>query len=93
MCVLVVYRVVLCVWFCLILIVFVCVFFSLFVRVSMISVCVCMCGCVSDILCVRETPAQCTLVYSTCHRCTNAFALAQTVPQNRVISVMVAERR
>ena len=30
---------------------------------------------------------------STCHRCTNAFALAHVVPQNRVPFVMVAERR
>ena len=30
------------------------------------------------------TLAQCTLVYSICHRCTDAFALAQVVPQNRV---------
>ena len=90
---LVVYRVVFCLCSCLFLNVFVCVFFSLFVRVSVISVRVCMCGCVSDILFVHVTPAQCTLVYSTCHRCTNAFALAQIVPQNRVLSVMVAERR
>ena len=70
----------------------VCLRIFLFVCVSVTSVCVCMCGCVSDILCVHVTPAQCTQVYSTCHRCTNAFALAQIVPQNRVLSVMVAER-
>ena len=30
---------------------------------------------------------------SACHRCTNAFALAQVAPQNRIAFVMVSERR
>ena len=32
---------------------------------------------------VHFTLSQCALVYNTCHRSTNAFALAQVVPQNR----------
>ena len=28
--------------------------------------------------------SQCALFYNTCHRSTNAFALAQVVPQNRL---------
>ena len=41
---------------------------------------------------VHFTPAQCTLVDSSCHRCTSEFALAQVVPQNSVPLNMVAER-
>ena len=62
------------------------------VNLTRVCVCVCVCACLSDTLCSHFTPAHCTLVNSTCHRCTNAFALAQVVPQNRVPFDMVAER-
>ena len=39
---------------------------------------------VSVSLQVQFTLAHCTLVFSTCHRHTNALALAQGVPHNRV---------
>ena len=42
---------------------------------------------------VHFAPAQCTPVFSTCHRRTNAFASAQAVPHNSVPIDMVAERR
>ena len=49
-----------------------------------LRLCMRICMCTS----LPRSTFQCT---STCHRCTNAFALAQVVPQNRVPFNMVAE--